>query len=232
MAIQSFNMQAAYQSVSRMNLEQHGHTQHADQTNSHSQTTYLSAQQTTQSSLVSHLFGGTPSEQAQNGLKMTYQAAIDKLNEQLQADLGEHFKEGEISEENLKAKGMEHWTPENTAKRIVEGATGFLAGFQAANPELEGEALMSRYMEVVGSGLRQGFSEAKGILNDLKVFEGGIEQTFTQTLELVNFGMENFRRDQLGLPTLEANEQNLAELGQENIKANWANVSIQVDNQP
>ncbi len=146
-----------------------------------------------QASLVAHLFGD-PSKAIEDSLKMTFQAAIEKLNEVLQADLGEYA----ISAESLKNQGgMEHWTPENTAGRIISGSTAFLAGFQTAHPELEGEALINKFMEVVGGGLQQGFEEAKGILGDLEVFNGKVEDNFTKTLSLVEKGLENFRNQQL-----------------------------------
>lgn len=155
-----------------------------------------------QASLVAHLFGD-PNQSIESTLKMTYQAAIDKLNEVLTPQLGENA----ISEEALKKQGsMDYWTPENTAGRIVNGATAFLPAFQKANPDLEGEALMTKFMDVVGGGLQQGFDEAQGILSDLKVFDGKVKDTFTATTDLVNKGMENFRRDFLGLPPLDEAE--------------------------
>lgn len=163
-----------------------------------------------QASLVAHLFGD-PNQSTESTLKMTYQAAIDKLNEALTPQLGENA----ISEEALKKQGgMDYWTPENTAGRIVNGATAFLPAFQKANPDLEGEALMTKFMDVVGGGLQQGFDEAQGILSDLKVFDGKVKDTFTATTDLVNKGMENFRRDFLGLPPLdeaEASDSNAEE---------------------
>lgn len=156
----------------------------------------------TQASLVAHLFGD-PNKAIEDSLKMTYQAAIGKLNEILAPELGENT----ISEEALqKQGGMEYWNPENTADRILKGATGFLAGFQSAHPELEGEALMEQFMSVVGGGLQKGFDEAQGILGDLKVFDGKVKDNFVGTTDLVNKGMENFRREFLGLPPLDEAE--------------------------
>jgi hypothetical protein len=155
-----------------------------------------------QASLVAHLFGNSD-EAIGNALKMTYQSAITNLNDILAPDLGENA----ISLENLeKQGGMEYWSPENTADRILSGATGFLEGFKKVHPELEGEELMNKFMEVVGGGLQQGFDEAQGILEELKVFDGMVKDNFTATTDLVNKGMENFRRDYLGLPPLEEAE--------------------------
>lgn len=170
-----------------------------------------------QASLVAHLFGD-PNQSIESTLKMTYQAAIDKINEVLTPQLGENA----ISEEALKKQGgMDYWTPENTAGRIVNGATAFLPAFQKANPDLEGEALMTKFMDVVGGGLQKGFDEAQGILSDLKVFDGKVKDTFTATTDLVSKGMENFRRDFLGLPPLdEAEVTDSSTEEQTEIKAN------------
>lgn len=146
-----------------------------------------------QASIVEHLFGD-PNKTIESSSKITFQAAIDKLNEHLQESLGEFA----ISEENLKSQGgMEYWTPENTAARIVTSSTAFLAGFQQANPELAGEELMDRFIEVVGSGLQKGFDEAQGILGDAEVFSGKIEENFAKTVDLVQKGLEEFKNHYL-----------------------------------
>lgn len=153
-----------------------------------------------QASLVAHLFGDGQSA-IESSQKITYQAAIEKLNEKLKSDFGlETEASNPISKQALKAQGgMENWTPENTAKRIIEGSTAFLAGFQSAHPELEGEELMDRFMEVVGGGISQGFDEAKGILGNLKVLEGDIADNIDSTFSLVQEGLQNFRNQYLGI---------------------------------
>lgn len=164
-----------------------------------------------QASLVAHLFGDGKTAQ-ESSLKITYQAAIEKLNEVLMANMpapaeGEELTKP-ISEEALKTQGgMEYWTPENTAKRIVEGATAFLSGFQSAHPELEGEALMSRFMEVVGGGLTQGFNEARGILGDLNVLEGDIADNIDRTYQFVQDGLLSFKNLYLGIEPVAINEE-------------------------
>ncbi|MDX1352739.1 MAG: DUF5610 domain-containing protein [Thiomicrorhabdus sp.] len=155
-----------------------------------------------QASLVAHLFGDGTSAQ-ESSLKITYQAAIEKINEILMADMPTP-DEGEatppINEETLKAQGgMEYWTPENTAKRIVDGATAFFNGFKTAHPELEGEELIDRFMDIVGGGLTQGFDEAKSILGDLNVLQGQISDNIDTTYQLVQNGMNNFKNNFLGI---------------------------------
>ncbi|MCF6299261.1 MAG: DUF5610 domain-containing protein [Thiomicrorhabdus sp.] len=153
-----------------------------------------------QASLIAHLFGDGKSAN-ESSLKLTFQASIEKLNEILSAEFG--LAEGAtapISEETLQQQGgMEYWTPENTAQRIVDGSTAFFAAFQSANPDLEGEALMDRFIEVVGGGVTQGFEEAKGLLGDMKVLEGSIADNIDKTYTLVQEGFQNFRNQYLGI---------------------------------
>lgn len=146
-----------------------------------------------QASLVAHLFGDTD-QNAEKGMKMTFQAAIEALNTQFKAELGDAYEEFAITQGNFDKKGAEYWNPENTSERILAGATSFLAGFQKQHPKLEGEELMNKFMEVVGGGLQKGFDEAQGILTNLKVFDGTVKETFTATVDLVNKGMENFKK--------------------------------------
>lgn len=212
MAIDTKNLGSinAYQKLSTLPTEQaRTHNPNAVNNNeSFAEKTQLEANQMTirnerQASLVAHLFGNGQSAETQS-LKLTYQAAIDKLNEVLTADMPK-TEEGEsstapISEEALKAQGgMEYWTPENTAKRIVSGATAFLPGFQALHPELEGEALMDKFLEVVGGGLTQGFDEAKRLLGDLDVLKGDIADNVDSTYQLVQDGLQNFKNQFLGI---------------------------------
>ena len=162
-------------------------------------TSQIGVEQQQQASLVSHLFGEGQGR-LEGAMKLTFQATIEQLNEALAPDLGEKA----ISQEKLKEQGIEYWNVENTAERIFSGAKSFMPAFEKAHPDLEGEALMDKYMEVVGGGLQKGFDEAKGILGELKVFEGNIADTFQETMDRVFRSMENFRREQLGLPPIEA----------------------------
>lgn len=169
----------------------------------YAQNAHLTIRQQTQAGIVEMMFSTSQSAN-QNALKITYQEAIDKINDILTAQLGDQAGSNAplpISQKALDAQGgMDYWTPENTANRIVEGATAFLAGYQKAHPELEAEALMNSFLEVVGGGISQGFDQAKGILGDLKVLkEGSIESNIDLTFKLVQSGLENFKNQYLGI---------------------------------
>ncbi len=161
-----------------------------------------------QAVFVSHFFENS-ADKKEGALKITYKLAIEKLNEKLEAETG---KKDVISEKRLKQQGgMEYWTPENVAQRIVQGTTGFLDSFQKIHPELKGEALIDKFLGVIGGGVKQGFSEAQGILKDLKVFEGDIADNYQKTYDLVQKGFEAFRNQYLGIEPKQNETENKTE---------------------
>ncbi len=215
MAIQTLNSGplSAYQKLVNQDMEQADKSnqgkrtlgqpdlpEQASEKASQAHQSQMSARLERQASLVQHLFG-TPEKATENSMKITFQEVIDKLNEILSADLGQtEDAPAPISEEALQAQGgMEYWSPENTAKRIVDGSTAFLAGFQAAHPELEGEELINRFLDVIGGGISQGFDQAKGILGDMKVLEGEVESNIDLTYKAVQDGLTAFKNQYLGI---------------------------------
>lgn len=164
------------------------------------QVTQMTIRNERQASLVAHLFGD-PATAPSDALKMTFQAAMDKINEILQAELPQSDVDTPppISEAALKAQGgMDYWTPENTAKRIVDGTTAFLSGYQQAHPELQGEALINGFLDVIGGGIKDGFDSAKDILGGLDVLKGDIASNIEKTYTLVQEGLTKFKNDFLG----------------------------------
>jgi len=189
----------AYQNNANLNpVKQSDTPKPVDPTEAKTPSTSSELKTAQQASLIAHLFGDGQSIN-ENTLKLTYQAAIEQLNEVLSAELNQTEEAtAPISAETLKQQGgMEYWTPENTAQRIVEGSTAFFSAFQAANPELEGEALVDRFIEVIGGGVSKGFEEAKGLLGDLDELEGSIADNIEKTYTLVQEGFQNFRNQYL-----------------------------------
>ena len=146
-----------------------------------------------QASLIQHLFGeGAPKDS--NALKILYQEAIGKINEALESELGPNA----ISQEKLDAQGgMEYWSPENTADRIVQGTVGFFEAYKAANPNLEGEELLDRFLGVIGGGVEEGFQDATDLLKGFGVYEGSVKENAEKTYDLVQKGFQAFREKQL-----------------------------------
>lgn len=146
-----------------------------------------------QANLIEHLFGkGAPKES--NALKILFQETIEKLNDVLAPDLGPNA----ISAEKLAEQGgMDYWSPENTAGRIVQGTTGFFESYKAANPNLEGEALLDKFLSVIDGGIETGFKDATNILEGFGVYKDSIKDNAEKTFELVQQGLSAFREQQL-----------------------------------
>lgn len=150
-------------------------------------------------SVITNLFGGEKSPQT-IGLQVSFQAAVDAINQKLREDLGlDASAKDSISAEKLQQQGMEYWTPENTSQRLVDGAMGFLPAFQNAHPELTGEALQDKFMEVVGGGLTQGFNEARSFLDDNNVLTEEIAGNIDSTYSLMQNGLQQRLAEALGL---------------------------------
>ncbi len=118
-------------------------------------------------------------------LELVYRAAIDKLNEMLEPTLGPNAIE-------TAAESQMEFTPEATAGRIVSLSTGFFEAFKSQHPGEEEDAVLAHFMEVIRSGIEQGFGEAREILDGLGVLEGDIEADIDRTYELVQEGLNNF----------------------------------------
>jgi len=164
-----------------------------------------------QAVFVSHFFENS-SDKREGALKITYKLAIEKLNEQFEAETGE---KNVISEENLKKQGgMKYWSPENVAQRIVQGTTAFLDGFQKSHPELSGEALINKFLDV---GRWRCQTRLLRSTRHSKRPKSLIADNYQKTFDLVQKGFEAFRRQQLGLPPLEnSNTSNTQVLNKDN----------------
>jgi hypothetical protein len=163
----------------------------------------------TQASLIQHLFGeGAPKNE--NALRILYQETVDKLNEVLAPDLGPNA----ISAEKLAEQGgMEYWSPENTANRIVQGTVGFFEAYKTSNPDLQGEALLDKFLSVIGGGIEKGFEEAGSILKGFGVYDGSVKDNAEKTYELVQKGLQAFREqqmEQMGLKPATTDENSVA----------------------
>lgn len=118
-------------------------------------------------------------------LSLFYKTAVEAINKALEPALGENATQATLDDEL-------DVSPEATAERIVQGATGFFGAFKKANPALDEESAMTNFMEVIRGGIEKGFEEAKGILDSLRVFEGEIESNIDLTYEHVQTGLSKF----------------------------------------
>ncbi|MDO6506564.1 DUF5610 domain-containing protein [Colwellia sp. 4_MG-2023] len=118
-------------------------------------------------------------------LSLALKAALQGINEALQVS------GVESSVEDAYESGLD-FSPEATAERIVSFSTQFLGAFREQNPDLSEEESLNAFMDVIGSGIDQGFGEAKDILGGLNVLEGEVSDTINTTYDLVQEGLQAF----------------------------------------
>lgn len=119
-------------------------------------------------------------------LSLLYQAAVDKLNELLAVELGPNAIQQAV-ETDLDV------SPEATAQRIVDLSTNLFEAFKAQHTDLSEGEVLDRFMETIGSGIEQGFEEARDILSGLGVLQGDVSSDVDQTYSLVQEGLASFR---------------------------------------
>ena len=118
-------------------------------------------------------------------LSLALKTALQGINEALQAS------GVESSVEDAYESGLD-FSPEATAERIVSFSTQFLGAFREQNPDMSEEESLNAFMDVIGSGIDQGFGEAKDILGSLNVLEGEVSDTIDTTYDLVQKGLQAF----------------------------------------
>ena len=118
-------------------------------------------------------------------LSLLLKTALQGINEAL--------KEGgvESSVEDAYESGID-FSPEATAERIVSFSTQLLGAYREQHPEMDAEESLASFVDIIGGGIEQGFSEAKDILGNLNVLEGDISNNFDKTYELVQQGLQLF----------------------------------------
>jgi hypothetical protein len=57
---------------------------------------------------------------------------------------------------------------------------------------MDAEESLANFVDIIGGGIEQGFSEAKDILGNLNVLEGDISNNIDKTYELVQQGLQSF----------------------------------------
>ncbi len=133
------------------------------------------------------------------------QEVVKKLNDLLKNEVP-----GGI--ESLKP---ENHTAEKTAQRIVDGVTGLLAVFQKQNSNLEGEALLEKFMSTIRGGIQQGYNQASKTLGDIGAFQfAGVEDGIKETMKLVDQKLQAFEdnyRKEHGLTVTQETETSSAQ---------------------
>lgn len=184
--------QAANQYAKTMNAERNSSVSQAsfaisvtraDTTDKPSETAIDAKQQMNASILQSSLEASISS--GNEPLALLYRAAIEKINEILEPELGANaIEKGHESELDV--------SPKATADRIVSQATSSFGAYQKIHPELSNDQAAEKFAAIISGGIDQGFAEAKEILDGLNVLEGDIASNIDETYELVQKGIQSF----------------------------------------
>lgn len=118
-------------------------------------------------------------------MSLLFKAAIEEINIALEGELGENAIE-EAYDSGLDV------TPEATANRIISMSTAFFSGYKEQNPEMSETEAANKFSEIISGGIEKGFSQARGILDGLKVLEGDIADNIDATYDLVVRGLQAF----------------------------------------
>ncbi|BAJ00746.1 DUF5610 domain-containing protein [Shewanella violacea] len=119
-------------------------------------------------------------------MKLLFRAAIEAINEELAPSMGPN------ATQRIYDSGVDT-SPEATAERIVSFATQFFSLHQGQNSNMEFDEQLDSFMEIIGGAIDKGFGEAREILDNLKVLEGGIADGVDNTYSLVQEGLAEFR---------------------------------------
>jgi len=121
-----------------------------------------------------------------NSLTLLFNAAIDKINEQLAPELGENAIQKAYD------SGLDV-SPEATAERIVSLSTLSYHAYKENHQGADENQILDNYIQLISDGIDQGFGEAKTILDGLNVLEGELASNIDKTYELVQEKLSSFK---------------------------------------
>ena len=133
-------------------------------------------------------------------MRIFYQEAASAIEGALKKELGdEDFSLQKLIDKTSGIEGQEdYWSSENTAERIMIGATSYFETFKKQNPNLSEEELVEKYTNLIKPALEKGMGEAIEILKGFGAFEGHIKDTVEETQRLVFEKLDAFRDRILG----------------------------------
>jgi hypothetical protein len=131
---------------------------------------------------------------------MTVEDANTILWDRLADRINEAFRQAgvEVDIREVERQGLDT-SPEATAKRIVDFATGFLGVYAEGHTDEGEEGRLEGFMSLIRDAIDQGFAEARDILSGIADISGPISDAIDRTYELVQKGLEDFRQRQLDL---------------------------------
>lgn len=119
----------------------------------------------------------------ENPLKLVEKLSLEQLQELFQPYLGEDVLEQGLAQDN---------SPQGTASRIVDIATGFFETYRARHPDENASTALEKFVDFIRKAIDKGFSEARNILEGLSLLDGEIADNIDKTYELVQRGLDQF----------------------------------------
>ncbi len=120
-----------------------------------------------------------------DSLALLYKTAIEGINDVLKAEFGDNAVQASAD------SGLDI-SPQATADRIVSMSTAFFTQYHEQHADMSVEEAAKSFAEIIGGGIDQGFSEAREVLDGLKVLEGDISSNIDTTFDLVQEGLKAF----------------------------------------
>jgi hypothetical protein len=123
----------------------------------------------------------------------------------LATELGQSFAnamrdagiEGQALDDVL--SGVIDFSPEATAKRIVDFASSFFGSFQANNADQDGNSQIDGFSELIRGAIEKGFAQAKDILEGIAKISAGVAAYMDETFVLVMKGIDDFAEGKRGV---------------------------------
>ncbi|MGO4999128.1 DUF5610 domain-containing protein [Oceanisphaera sp. W20_SRM_FM3] len=140
--------------------------------------------------IVEAMFGG-PKQGADKAMNILYSEIMDKINAELGADHA-------VTAEKMAGQADDHWSAENTAGRIVDGALGFFETFQKQNTKMPEAEQVEKFLSIITKSIDKGYGEAVKVLDGLKVFDGSIKDNAEATRSIIEDKLAAFREAKLG----------------------------------
>jgi hypothetical protein len=116
-------------------------------------------------------------------LALVLKSAITGINEALAPQFGDNAIQNAVGQDN---------SPEGTAGRIVALSTGFFGAFKQQHAGEDDAVVAQKFLDTIGSGIEQGFKEARDILGGLNVLNGDVAGNVDKTYALVQKGLADF----------------------------------------
>lgn len=115
------------------------------------------------------------------------------LSDSLNDKLNSMFQEAgmDTTVESLLESGTD-FSPEATANRIVEFATGFYGQYQANNPEMSEKEQLEGFSTMIKGAIEEGFAGAQEMLEGLGEIDSDVQAGIDETFDLAMKGIDDF----------------------------------------